>query len=104
MSVFDAALDTLFGDPSLAIDVTYTPASGRSFVVRAIRQRPDIQSELGGGPKLQQQATIFDVRVSQIASVTKGDTLQDDVAAYRVMSGQIKDARRGILTIEAALV
>jgi hypothetical protein len=86
-TVFDAAIDTLFADPNLATDATYTPAAGVGIAVRVILSRAPVDSfDVGRSgvrlaPPDQTRAFVADVRKSDVPQPRKGDSV---VVAARV--------------------
>ncbi len=101
MSLFDTALDTQFGS-ALAVDVTYLYATGSKVVVRAMYRAPDVESNLGLG-KVKQISAVFDIRSSEIKTVSKEDRiLLDGCRSFRILNISQNDPRRAIWTLEAA--
>jgi hypothetical protein len=76
VTAFTAAIDVLFADPHLARDAVYRPAGeGDGIAVRVMLRRPD-RIENFGETRLASSTTMLDVRVSEIAKPTTGDTLE----------------------------
>lgn len=101
MGALDVALDTLFAS-ELAIDATYSAVGGPVVPVRAILLAADIQSDLAGSVKLQQQTAIFEVRKSELSSPEAKATISVGAANYRVTGVSTKDPRRAVWQLEAA--
>lgn len=102
--VFDAMLGTLKAS-AIGVDIVYTPATGPAPpAFRGFSKTPDIESELGKGTKLRQQASIFEVFVSDLPIAVAGDTFLASSTSYRVTAAWHKDQDRRIWLIEAARV
>src|SRR5258708_2202540 len=68
MTVFAAAVDVLFGDPNLGVDVSYAPPSGPVLPsVRAIFGMGDQQGALFGTPSVA-PSVHADIRVAELAT------------------------------------
>jgi hypothetical protein len=101
MTVFAAAMDTLFADPNVAHDALYR-ASGADpgIPVRVIIRRPDRIGEFGD-TRIASETATFDVRGSEIACPAESDTLDVDGVTYVIQGTPVRDAERLIWTIEA---
>jgi hypothetical protein len=100
----DAALDTLFASV-LAEDVTHTSKDGvRTGPVRAMLDQPDVIQSFGQS-RARQISTIFEIRVSDLATVSDGDIVtRADDTRYRVTQASFKDPRRAVWRLEAASI
>lgn len=82
-TAFDSAIDVLFTDPNLSGAATYTPLVGAARSVRVIPSREDgVINPFGAQIVL--PTGSFDVRVSEVASPQKGDTITYGGETYRV--------------------
>ena len=82
-TAFDAAIDTLFLDPNISGEATYTPVAGAALTIRVIPSREDgIASPFGAQIVL--PTGSFDVKVSDVAAPQKGDTIAYGGETYRV--------------------
>ncbi len=99
MTVFDTAAASLFADPHLAQDGTYTPAGGAAVTLRVILNQPDRDIDVGISglhvPTLQAS-----VPASALPSgAAAGDTLTVGGTNYRVR--QItRDARQVVARLD----
>lgn len=99
MTVFDAAAASLFADPHLAQDGSYTTAGGMVVAVRVILNQPDRDIDVGLSglhvPSLQ-----ANVPASALPSgAAAGDTLTVGGSDYRVR--QItRDARQAVAKLD----
>jgi hypothetical protein len=86
MTVFDAALLTLFGDPNLAEDALWRPGgTGAGQAIRIIRVQPQPVVDIGGA-KLVQDGTVFDVLVATAAAIAERDTIEAGGQIYRIQA------------------
>jgi hypothetical protein len=101
MTVFAAAMDTLFADPNLACDAVYRPGGADpGIAVRVIVRRPDRIGDLGD-TRIASETATFDVRTAEIAGPAEGDTLDVEGATYVIQGTPVRDAERLIWAIEA---
>jgi len=81
-------------------DATYTPSGGSGVSIKVIPRQPDEISGLEGAD-IQRQVNLFDVRVSEVATVSdSGDTLTVGSTTYEVAHARRRDPRRKIWTLE----
>ncbi len=86
MTVFDAALLTLFGDPNLAEDAIWRPgATGAGQAIRIIRVQAQPVVDIGGA-KLVQDGTVFDVLAAVAPALAERDTIEANGQLYRVQA------------------
>jgi len=101
MTVFAAAMDTLFADPNLACDAVYRPGGADpSIPVMVIVRRPDRVGDFGETHIASETATC-DVRTSEIAKPAEGDTLEIGGVTYVILGEPLRDSDRLVWTIEA---
>ena len=100
-SAFATAIDVLFADPNLGVDVIYrTGGAGPGTIIRAIIRQPDRISTFGE-TRIATATLMIDVRVSEVAAPAEGDTLEMKGTIYVIQGEPIRDAERLIWTIEA---
>ena len=84
-----------------AIDATYTPVAGSPLAIKVI---PSEEDELVDAPgitsRIQTETNLFDVRVSEVATPGKNDSLVVDGTSYTVASTTQKDARKLIWRLD----
>ena len=86
MTVFDAALLTLFADPNLAEDALWRPGGmGAGQAIRVIRVQPQPVVDIGGA-KLVQDGTVFDVLAAITSAIAERDTIEANGQLYRVQA------------------
>jgi len=99
MSAIAAAFETLFADPNMARDATFTPTGGVAVPVRIVVRRPDRVSDFGE-TRLHAETTVVDIRVADAPSFAEGDGFQFDGVSYVVQGEPRRDAERLIWTAE----
>ena len=82
MTVFDTATDTLFADPNIGVEATYTPLNAPAILIRAILTS-DVQA-LSIDPYVSEVRTLIDVRKSEVTTVRRGDTVTLTGQVYTV--------------------
>lgn len=98
--VFAAAVDDLFTDPHLARTALYRAGGiGAGVSVQVVARRPDRIIDLGASA-VQVATTVFEVRVSEVASPAEGDTFTLDDATFVVQGEPTREATRLIWTVE----
>lgn len=100
MTAFAATLDTLFADPNLATDAVCTPAGGDPVTVRVIARRADDIVGIGD-TRIHAATTMFDIRTSEVAAPTVGDTIEVDGTVHVIQGEPIRDRERLVCRVEA---
>ncbi len=101
MTAFAAAIDALFADPNLGLDAVYRAGGADPAVtVRVILRRPDRVGEFGE-TRIVTETLLIDVRVSEAAAPTEGDTFDVGGVLYVIQGAPIRDAARLVWTVEA---
>ncbi len=101
MSVFDVAVDDLFGDPNLARDAIWRAGgTGPATTMRIIGRRPDRIGEFGE-TRVVVPAAMFDLRIAEAPSLAGGDTLEIDGTLFIVQGEPVRDAEQLVWTVEA---
>ena len=100
MSAFAAAIDALFADPNLARTALYRPGGiGDGVPVRVIAKRNDQVSEFSE-ISIVSAAARFDLRVSESANPTEGDTITLDGETFVIQGEPLRDTERLVWTID----
>lgn len=87
MTVFDAAIDSLFADPNLSVAATWRVGGiGDGVAVRIIRVSPADLALTVGGVETVSSTALFAVRAADIAAPAPGDTVT--LATGEVMTVQ----------------
>jgi hypothetical protein len=99
MSAIAAAFETLFSDPNMARDATFTPTGGVAVPVRVALRRPDRVSDFGE-TRLHSETTVVDIRVADAPTIASGDAFEIGGESYVVQGEPLRDAERLIWTAE----
>lgn len=100
MNAFAAAIDVLFGDENLAIDALYRQGgTGSGVPVRVIRHAPDRSVNFSEG-RYVTDTMMIDVRTSEIAELSAGDTFEIEATILAVRSEPMRDSDRLIWMAE----
>ena len=99
MTVFDTAIDLLFGDINLALDGTYTPDGGSAASVRVILSIEDDPTDVFNARKVVRKISA-DIRTSQLAASAAGDVLVIGSDTYTVANPQKNDADQLVWTMD----
>lgn len=100
MTVFAAAVDSLFEDDNIATAATYFPVGGRAQIpVRVVSRRGDVVTDFGGA-RVVSETTIVDLRVSEVEWPQRGDRLDIAGEVFEVQSDPIRDREHLVWTLE----
>lgn len=100
MTVFSAAIDDLFADPSIARDAFWrVGGTGIPASVRVVLRRPDRVSDFGE-TRLHLETTVVDIRVTDAPMLANGDVFEIDGETFLVQGEPLRDAERLIWTAE----
>lgn len=94
ITAFAAAIDVLFADPNLGVNVIYrVGGADPGTMIRAIIRRPDRIGTFGE-TRIATETTIFDIRTSDINAPAEGDTIEMNGTIYVIQGEPIRDAER----------
>ncbi|WP_323006539.1 head-tail joining protein [Pseudorhodobacter sp.] len=100
MNAFAAAIDLLFEDPNMAVDALYRAGGeGSGTPVRVIRKAPDQLANFGDSRFVTDTLTL-DLRVAEVSSLAKGDTIEIAGELFEVRSEPIRDRERLVWSTE----
>jgi hypothetical protein len=101
VTVFDAAMRTIYADRNMAADALHYPCgSATAAPVRVVRSAPDGEAGWNGG-RVAFDAVVLEVRVAELPAVARGDVFQIGAARFTVQGEPRRDAERLIWTVEA---
>jgi hypothetical protein len=104
MTAFGAMLDTLFGDPNIALDAVYrVGGAGAGTTVRVTAVRPDEIVNFGE-TRIRTGVSRFQLRASQVAVPAENDTLEIAGTVYRVQGAPAIDAERLVWSLDCVKV
>ena len=102
MTAFSAAIDAIFNDPNMAADAVWQNAAETEMLfVRVMIRKPD-EAVSFGRSRVSVESLLIDVRVSELASPRKDDTIRIGDDLYRVDAAPRRDRDRLIWTLEVA--
>lgn len=101
MNAFADAMDDLYADPNISADAVYFPGGEEpGQPVRVIKRAPDRFANFGDG-RFVAPAILVDVRVSEVAVLSRGDTFEIGAELFEVLSDPVRDSARLVWAAEA---
>lgn len=92
MSIFDAAINTIFADPNMSVAAEYRVGGADPAIsVRVVKVSPSTVTDWNRASFVQ-ASHLFDVRVADVAEPKKGDTITIAGTVYSVREEPILDA------------
>lgn len=103
MNAFALGIDLIYADPNMALDAEYRAGGeGTPLAVRVMKRAPDAASEFNAG-RFISDTTFLDVRVSEVAAVSKGDTFTIGAQTFEVFGDPRRDSERLVWQMETRL-
>ena len=99
MNAFAAAIEMLFADPNIGVEVIYTSDGGAPVVVRAVVRRPDEVTSFGDA-RLWSETTRVDLRVTEVPQPRPGDRVEIEGEAFLIQGEPIRDRERLVWTVD----
>ena len=100
MSVFEAALGCIFGNPSMAVAGLWISATtSQERPIRVIRRAPDRITEFGAG-RFVSDIMMVDVRVSDLPHPRPGDLIVIGVDSFTIQGEPVRDRERLIWSLD----
>lgn len=100
MSVFEAALGRIFGNPSMAVEALWiSAATSEERTLRLIRQAPDRITEFGAA-RFVSDTVVVDVRLSELPDPRPGDLIVIGDDSFTVQGEPMRDRERLIWTLD----
>jgi hypothetical protein len=99
MSVFEDAIDTLFGDPNMGREALYIAQGGAPQLVRVVLRRPDDITGFGEA-RLWSETTRLDLRVAEVPNPRPGDRIEIDGEPFLIQGEPTRDRERLIWTVD----
>lgn len=101
MTAFDFGVDLLFLDQNLALDALWRAAgAGAGVAVRVMRRAPLEVIEWRDN-RVRVGTVLIDVRVSEVVTLSKGDTFEIGAVIYTVTGAPELDTERLVWRAEA---
>lgn len=100
MSVFEAALGRIFGNPSMAVAAVWISATtSEERTVRVIRRAPDRITEFGAG-RFVSDTMMVDVRVSDLPDPRTGDLIVFGTDSFTIQGEPTRDRERLVWSLD----
>lgn len=100
MTVFAAALDRIYANPSLAVPAAWISAStSEERPIRVMRRVPDRITEFGAG-RFVSDTTVVDVRVGDLPDPRPGDLIVIGADSFVVQGEPLRDRERLVWTLD----
>ena len=100
MTVFAAAMDRIYANPSLAVAALWISAlTSEELTIRVIRRAPDRINEFGA-TRLMSDTMVLDVRVSDLPDTRPGDLIVIGTESFTIQGEPVRDSDRLIWTLD----
>ena len=99
MSVFIAAIDNVFCDPSIARDAVYIADGGTPVLVRVVMRRADELTDFGAA-RVWSETTRVDLRVSEAPNPRPGERIEINSEAFVIQGEPARDRERLVWTLD----
>jgi len=100
MTVFAAAMDRIFADPSMGVAALWISATtSEERPIRVIARAPDRITEFGTA-RLVSDTTVVDVRVSDLPDPRAGDLIVIGAGSFTIQGEPMRDRERLVWTLE----
>jgi hypothetical protein len=99
MTAFPAALDALFSDPNVSVEIWHRDVTGRFTRVRGILRRPDEITEFGS-TQLVSDTVRLDVRTAEIPAPQPEEQILIADETFLIQGAPRRDRERLIWTLE----
>lgn len=100
MTVFVAALDRIYANPSMAVAAVWISATtSEEHPIRVIRRAPDRITEFGAA-RFVSDTTVVDVRLSDLPAPRPGDLIVIGADSFTIQGEPIRDRERLIWSLD----
>ena len=100
MSIFEAALGRIFGNPSMAVAAVWISATtSEERPIRVIRRAPDRITEFGAG-RFVSDSIMVDVRLSDLPAPRPGDVIVIGTDSHVIQGEPLRDCEWLIWTLD----
>lgn len=94
MDIITTAMEMIFDDPNMAVDVVFTPAATQvPASIRAIRKAPDDVS-MFQETRVQSPTSVFEIRISDVEEPKRGDRILVGDETFEVQGRPKRDQER----------
>ena len=99
MTVFTAAMDRIYSNPSMAVTALWmSAATSEERTIRVIRRAPDRITEFGAG-RFVSDTTMVDVRVYDLPDPHAGDLIVIGADSFTIQGEPLRDRERLIWSL-----
>ncbi|GGC24699.1 hypothetical protein GCM10011363_46420 [Marivita lacus] len=100
MTVFAAAMDRIYANPSMAVTALWISATtSEERSIRVFRRAPDRITEFGAG-RFVSDTTMVDVRVADLPDPRTGDLIVIGADSYTIQGEPVRDRERLVWTVD----
>ena len=100
MTVFTAAMDRIYSNPSMAVAALWMSATtSEERTIRVIRRAPDRITEFGAGGFVS-ETMMIDVRLSDLPDPHPGDLIVIGADSFTIQGEPIRDRERLIWSLD----
>ena len=100
MTVFAAAMDRIYANPSMAVGAVWISAmTSEERPIRVIRRAPDRVTDFGAG-RFVSDTTVVDVRVADLPAPRPGDVIVIGADSHVIQGEPLRDRERLIWTLD----
>lgn len=100
MTVFAAAMDRIFANPSMAVAALWiSGTTSQESSIRVIRRAPDRITEFGAA-RLMSDTMVLDVRVSDLPDPRPRDLIVIGTDSFTIQGEPLRDSDRLIWTLD----
>lgn len=100
MTVFTAAMDRIYSNPSIAVAALWMSAStSEERAIRVIRRAPDRITEFGAG-RFVSDTMVVDVRVYDLPDPRPGDLIVIGSDSFTIQGEPVRDRERLIWALD----
>ena len=100
MTVFTAAMDRIYSNPSMAVAALWMSATtSEERTIRVLRRAPDRITEFGAG-RFVSDTTMVDVRVYDLPDPRPGDLIVIGADSFTIQGEPLRDRERLIWSLE----
>ena len=100
MTVFAAAVDHIYANPSMATAAVWiSGTTSEERPIRVVRRAPDRTTEFGAG-RFVSDSTMMDVRVSDLPDPRPGDLIVIGTDSFTIQGEPVRDRERLIWTLD----
>lgn len=101
MTAFEAAIEAIFADPNMSVEIWHRNGEGQFTRTRGMLRRPDEITEFGSA-RLLSHTTRMDVRVADIPNPRPDEQILIGEESFLIQGEPHRDRERLVWTLELA--